>query len=64
MEDVIRWYQKIKQTENEKQKLFERFYWVVFEFFIQKYSWQNNAFRCGIISTNKHDAGGLRWKKY
>ena len=28
-------------------------YWVVFQFFIQKYyTWQNNTFRCGIITTN------------
>ena len=55
---------KIKQAESEKQTFFERLYWAVFQFFIQKYyTWQNNTFWCRIIST-KHDAGGLYWTKY
>ena len=40
-------------------------YWLVFQFFIQKYyTWQNNTFWCGIISTKGHDVCGLRWTKY
>ena len=47
-----------KQAENEKLTFFERLYWVVFQFFIQKhYTWQNNTFWCGIISTRKMRAG-------
>ena len=43
-----------KQAENEKLTFFERLYWVVFQFFIQKYyTWQNNTFWLGIISTKK-----------
>ena len=54
-----------KQIENEKQTFFEGMYRAVFQFFIQKhYTRQNNTFWCGIISTEKHDAGGLRWTKY
>ena len=54
-----------KQVENEKQTFFEGMYRVVFQFFIQKhYTRQNNTFWCGIISTEKHDAGGLCWMKY
>ena len=59
MQDAIRQYQKIKQAENKKQQFFERLYRVVFEFFVQKYTRQNNTFWCGIISRKKHDAGGL-----
>ena len=34
-------------------------YWIVFQYFIQKYyTWQNDAFLCGIIGTKKHDADG------
>ena len=54
-----------KQAKNEKQTFFERLYWVVFQVFIQKYYiLQNNTLWCGIISTKKHDACGLRWTKY
>ena len=62
-----------KQAENEKQTLLERLYWVVFQFFIQKYhSWQNNTFwNCprtlsdaALLLQKKRDAGGLRWTKY
>ena len=54
-----------KQVENEKQTFFEGMYRVVFQFLIQKhYTRQNNTFWCGIIITEKHDAGGLRWTKY
>ena len=28
---------KIKQAKNKKQKFFERLYWVVFQFLLQKY---------------------------
>ena len=44
MQDAIRQYQKIKQAENKKQQFFERLYRVVFEFFVQKYTRQNNTF--------------------
>ena len=55
----------IKQAESEKKIFFEQLYWVVFQLFIQKkYKWQNNTFWCDIISTKKHDSGGLRWAKY
>ena len=54
-----------QQTENEKQTFFEVLYWVVFQFFIQKCrTWQNNNCWCDIISTKKHDVGGLPWTKY
>ena len=48
---------KKKQAENEKQAFFERLYWAVFQFFMQKYyTWQNNTSWYAIISTKKHDA--------
>ena len=37
---------------NKKQTFLERFYWAVFQFFIQRYyTWQNDTFWGGIIST-------------
>ena len=47
-----------KQAENEKQTFFEILYWVVFQFFMQKYYiWQNNTFWCGISTKNTMWAG-------
>ena len=47
-----------KQAENEKQTFFEILYWVVFQFFMQKYYiWQNNTFWCGISTKNTMRAG-------
>ena len=61
----LTWRMGKKQIENEKQTFFEGMYRAVFQFFIQKhYTRQNNTFWWGIISTEKHDAGGLRWTKY
>ena len=49
---------KKKQAENEKQTFCGRLHSVVFQIFIQKYyTWHNNTFWCGIISTKKHYAG-------
>ena len=36
MEGVIR-QQKTKREVNEKEAFFERLYWVIFQFFMQKY---------------------------
>ena len=54
-----------KQAENEKQTFLEWLYWVVFQFFIQKYyTWQKIPFDAALVQKKKHDAGGLRWMKY
>ena len=54
MEGIIRsqqQQQKKKQAVNEKQACFEKLYWVVFQFFMQKHTWQNDTSWCTIIST-------------
>ena len=61
----LTWRMGKQQAENEKQTFFEILYWEVFQFFIQKCrTWQNNNCWCDIISTKKHDVGGLPWTKY
>ena len=57
-----------KEGENEKQTFFETFYWVVFQFFIQKYYTWQNVFDAALLvqkkkkkKKQKRDAGGLRW---
>ena len=56
------YYMITKNKTSRKQKaLCESLHWVVFQFLIQKYyTWQNNTFWHGIISTKRHDGGGLR----
>ena len=56
------YYMITKNKTSRKQKALCESFIVVFQFLIQKYyTWQNNTFWHGIISTKRHDGGGLRW---